>query len=164
MKKFYLALCCCLLLVNGCGNSTEEKVIEKQIEKETGGKADVDLAKKGMKITGETEGEKYSVTTGEVTEIPKDFPADVYLYQPSKAVQAVEVTGGYSVSLTTPDGVEKVAARYKEQMVSQGWAEQASMNMGGQTILIYEKDGRAANIAVMPLEGETHITVTIGTE
>ncbi|MFH1217954.1 MAG: hypothetical protein V1706_15790 [Pseudomonadota bacterium] len=164
MKKIYLALCCFLLLTNGCGNSTEEKVVEKQIEKETGGKADVDLSDKGMKITGESEGEKYSVTTGAATEIPQNFPADVHLYQPSKPVQAVEVTGGYSVSLATPDGVEKVASSYKEQMVSKGWTEQASMNMGGQTMLVYEKENRTATIAVMPLEGETHITVTIGAE
>jgi len=164
MKRFYLSLCCLLLLVNGCGDSTEEKVVEKQIEKATGGKADVDLSDKGMKITGESEGEKYSVTTGVATEIPKNFPVDVLIYQPSKAVQAVEVTGGYSLSLTTSDGVEKVAASYKEQMVSKGWAEQVSMNLGGQTMLVYEKESRTASIAIMAMEGETHITVSIGEE
>jgi len=142
----------------------EEKVIEKKIEKETGAKTEVDLSEKGMKITGATEGEKYSVTTGDATEIPKDFPEDVPLYQPSKAVGAVEVTGGYSVSLTTGDDITKVASSYKEQMTSQGWSEQASMNMGGQTILVYEKDGRATNIAVMSLDGETRITVTVAME
>jgi len=164
MKRFYLCLGVLLLLLNGCGNSVEEKAIEKKIEKETGAKTDVDLSDKGMKITGSSEGEKYSVTTGDATEIPKDFPADVPLYQPSKAVGAVTVTGGYSVSLTTGDDAAKVAASYKEQMTSQGWSEQASMNVGGQTVLVYEKEGRATNIAVMPADGQTSITVTVATE
>jgi hypothetical protein len=164
MKRFYLCLGCFLFLLNGCGDSVEEKVIEKKIEKETGAKTEVDLSEKGMKITGATEGEKYSVTTGDATEIPKDFPEDVPLYHPSKAVGAVEVTGGYSVSLTTGDDIAKVASSYKEQMTSQGWSEQASMNMSGQTILVYEKEGRATNIAVMAQDGETRITVTVATE
>ena len=165
MKRVYLCLCCFLLLLNGCGNSVEEKAVEKKIEKETGAKAEVDLSDQGMKMTGTSEGEKFSVTTGEATEIPKDFPEDVPLYQPGKAVSAVEVAGGYSVTLTTPDAVDKVAANYKAQMTAQGWAEQATMNMGGQTVLVYGKEeGRVVNIAVMPVEGATTITVTVATE
>jgi len=165
MKRVYLCLCCFLLLLNGCGNSVEEKAVEKKIEKETGAKAEVDLSDQGMKMTGTSEGEKFSVTTGEATEIPKDFPEDVPLYQPGKAVSAVVVAGGYSVTLTTPDAVDKVATNYKAQMTAQGWAEQASMNMGGQTVLVYGKEeGRVVNIAVMPVEGATTITVTVATE
>jgi hypothetical protein len=165
MKRVYLCLCCFLLLLNGCGNSVEEKAVEKKIEKETGAKAEVDLSDQGMKMTGTSEGEKFSVTTGEATEIPKDFPEDVPLYQPASAVSAVVVAGGYSVTLTTPDAVDKVAANYKAQMTAQGWAEQATMNMGGQTVLVYGKEeGRVVNIAVMPVEGATTITVTVATE
>ena len=165
MKRVYLCLCCFLLLLNGCGNSVEEKAVEKKIEKETGAKAEVDLSDQGMKMTGTSEGEKFSVTTGEATEIPKDFPEDVPLYQPARAVSAVVVAGGYSVTLTTPDAVDKVAANYKVQMTAQGWAEQTSMNMGGQTVLVYGKEeGRVVNIAVMPVEGATTITVTVATE
>lgn len=165
MKRVYLCLCCFLLLLNGCGNSVEEKAVEKKIEKETGAKAEVDLSDQGMKMTGTSEGEKFSVTTGEATEIPKDFPEDVPLYQPARAVSAVVVAGGYSVTLTTPNAVDKVAANYKAQMTAQGWAEQATMNMGGQTVLVYGKEeGRVVNIAVMPAEGATTITVTVATE
>jgi hypothetical protein len=164
MKRLFLCLCCFLLLLNGCGSSPEEKAVEKKIEKETGAKTQVDLSDKGMKVTGATEGEKFTVTTGDATEIPKDFPEDVPLYQPAKAMGALEVADGYSVTLTTPDPVDKVAANYKEQMTSHGWAEQATMNMGGQTILVYGKDERVTNIAVMPMEGETTITVTVATE
>ncbi|MFZ5766108.1 MAG: hypothetical protein ACOY4H_11010 [Thermodesulfobacteriota bacterium] len=164
MKKIHVALCCFLLFFTGCGNQAEEKAVEKQIEKETGGKADVDIQDKGMKITGETEGEKYSVTTGQATEIPANFPADVPLYQPGTPVSAVEVNGGHSVTLATADPVDRVAASYKEQMPARGWKEEASMNMGDQTMLIYTKEGKNAHIAVTPTDGKTHVTVTVGME
>ena len=70
MKKFYLILCFLLLILNGCGNSAEEKAIEKKIEKETGAKTEVDISEKGMRITGASEGEKYTVTTGRFTYLP----------------------------------------------------------------------------------------------
>lgn len=164
MKRFYLSLCCFLLLLNGCGNSVEEKAVEKRIEKETGAKTDVDLSEKGVKITGESEGEKFSISSGESTQIPEGFPKDVLLYKPSEAVAAIAVSGGYSVTFSTPDDMAKVTSSYKEQMASEGWSEQASMNMGGQTILVYEKDGRGANVAIMSDEGKTQISVTLGSE
>ena len=165
MKRFCLCLCCFLLFLSGCGNSVEEKVVEKKIEKETGAKTDVDLSDQGMKVTGTSEGQEFTVTSGDATEIPKDFPEDVPLYQPGKAIAAMEVPGGYSVTMTTPDTVDAVAASYKEQMTSHGWAEQATMNMGGQTVMVYGKgETRVTNIAVMPVEGETTITVTVASE
>jgi hypothetical protein len=164
MNKFYLFLGCFLFILNGCGNSAQENAIEKMIEKETGATTEVDLSQKGMKITGESEGEKYSVTTGDATEIPKGFPEDVPLYKPSKALGAAAVDSGYSVSLTTGDDIDKVASEYRKQMVSRGWSELSSMNIGGQRMLVYEKEGRATNIGIMSVEGETRITVTVAME
>lgn len=161
MKKFCLILCFFLLLLTGCGNSAEEKAIEKKIEKETGAKTEVDLSEKGMKISGTSEGERYSVTTGDATEIPKDFPEDVPIYHPAKSVAAMEVDDGYSVSLKTKDDIRKVISFYKDQIVSQGWSEKTSLDMGGHTVLAYEKDQRVANIAIMSIDKETRITLTV---
>lgn len=164
MNKFYLFMGCFLLILNGCGNSAQENAIEKIIEKETGSKAEVELSQKGMKITGESEGEKYSVTTGDATEIPKGFPEDVPLYSPSKALGATAVDSGYSLLLATGDNIDKVTSGYRKQMISRGWSELSSMNIGGQQMLVYEKEGRAANIGIMSVEGETRITVTVAME
>ncbi|MFP3870500.1 MAG: hypothetical protein ACLFVT_06430 [Syntrophobacteria bacterium] len=165
MAKFNLvALLCMVLLAVGCGQSAEERAMEEQIEKETAADTDVDVSKKGMKVTGETEGGEYTVTTGGKTEIPKNFPADVFIYRPSKAVMAMEIPEGHSIALTTQDDQSKVLSAYKREMTAKGWSEETSMNMGSQSVLVYEKNGRAANISVVPSEKEVQINVTVTTQ
>ena len=104
MTKINLILLLCLtLLLGACGKSAEEKAAEKQIEKATGGDADVDISKKGMKVTGKTEEGEFTMSSGDKTEVPKDFPPDVFIYRPSKTVMAMETPDGYSLHLTTQD-------------------------------------------------------------
>jgi hypothetical protein len=153
-----------ILLGAGCGDSAEEKAMEKQIEKATGGDAEVDFSNKGTKITGETEQGKYTVTTGGATEIPKDFPDDVFIYQPSKAVMAMELDEGYSIAMTTHDDRIKVVGAYRQEMKARGWTEETSMDMGAQSVLVYEKKGRTANVSVVPMEGALQINMTVTTE
>jgi len=90
MAIFNICLLCLVLIATGCGKTPEEKVIEKRIEEATGADAEVDLSKKGMKISGETESGEFTVSTGEGTEIPKDFPTDVFIYRPSRVMTAIE--------------------------------------------------------------------------
>ena len=155
---------CALLLAAGCGKSAEERAVEKQIEKATGADADVDLSKKGMKIAGKTEGGKYTVTTGDKTEIPEDFPSDVFIYRPSKAVMAMKVPEGYSIALSTEDDRSKVVNTYKREMKAEGWSEKATMNMGPQSVLVYEKDGRNANISIGPSGEAVQISLVVSVE
>lgn len=163
MAIFNICLLCLVLIATGCSKTPEEKVIEKRIEEATGADAEVDLSRKGMKISGETEGGEFTVSTGEGTEIPKDFPADVFIYRPSKVMTAMKMPEGQSLALTTKDNGPKIAETYKREMTAKGWSEQASMNMGAQSVLVYEKKERAANITIAPMDGETQITVTVTT-
>jgi hypothetical protein len=153
-----------MVLATGCGERAEEKAIEKKIEEATGAKADVDLSKEGMKITGETKGGKYTVTTGGETEIPKDFPADVFIYRPSKAMMAMKIPEGYSIALTTSDSQSKVLSAYRQEMKAKGWSEEISMSMGAQSVLGYEKNDRAANITIVPSDKTLQINVTVTTK
>jgi hypothetical protein len=123
MAKYIICLLCLALMLAGCGKSAEEKAIEKAVEKSTGAGAEVDLSDKGMKISGKTEEGAFSLSTGEGTEIPKDFPADVLIYNPSKVGTA--------------------------------------MNMGAQSMLVYEKGDRIAHITIAPMDDETQITVMV---
>ncbi len=164
MARFYFCLFCLILFAAGCGETGEEKAMENKIEEATGADAEVDLAKKGMKVTGETEGGKYTVSTGESTEIPEDFPTDVLIYRPSKAIAAMKIPEGYSVSLTTGNDVPTVTKTYNREMKASGWSEETSMNMGTQSIIVYEKESRVANIMIAPMDGETRITVTVTTD
>lgn len=164
MTRFFFCVFFSIFLITGCGERAEEKAIEKKIEKATGAKADVDLSKKGMKITGETEGGKYTVTTGEETEIPKDFPDDVFIYRPSKAIMAMKIPEGYSIALTTRDDRSKVLSACRQEMKAKGWSEETYMSMGPQSVLVYEKNDRAANISIVTSDKALQINVTVITK
>ena len=164
MARCLFCVICLVLLGAGYGESAEGKAMGKQIEEATEGDAEVHVSKKGTKITAETEEGKYTVTTGEETRIPKGFPDDVFIYQPSKAVMAMEIDEGYSIALTTRDDRLKVVGAYRQEMKAKGWTEEASMDMGSQSVLVYEKKGRNANISIVPMEGALQINVTVTTE
>ncbi|MCK4605482.1 MAG: hypothetical protein KAU41_12470 [Deltaproteobacteria bacterium] len=164
MTRFLFCLFLSIVFLTGCGERAEEKAMEKKIEKETGAKADVDLSRKGMKITGETDRGKYTLITGEETEIPKDFPDDVFIYRPSKAVMAMKVPDGYSITLTTSDNRSKILSTYREEMNAKGWSEETSMIMGPQSVLVYKKNDRVANISIITSDKALQITVTVTTK
>jgi outer membrane lipoprotein-sorting protein len=155
---------CLLLLVSGCGGSADEEAVEKKIEDATGGEAEVDLSEGTVEVKGKTEEGEYAMTTGEETEIPDDFPGDVFIYKPSTAVMAMMVPEGHSLTLITKDDQTKVMEAYKTEMEKNGWAREGSMDMGGHMMLVYKKDGRMANVTVMKADGKTQINVTVGTE
>jgi hypothetical protein len=164
MSRFSVCLVCVIILVAGCQKAAEEKAMEKQIERATGGDAEVDISRKGMKIEGKTKEGAYTVTTGESTEIPNDFPSDVLIYRSSKAVSAMKIPEGFSLALTTGDDVSKVTEVYKNGMKHKGWSEASAMRMGAQTMLVYEKGDRVSNIMIAPFEQETRISVTVTTQ
>ncbi len=161
--RYLLCVSCLILLVVGCGKEVQEAAVEKKIEEATGGEADVDFSDGGMKITGETKEGEYAITAGEETEIPEDFPSDVFIYRPSEAVMAMKVPEGYSVTLITQDDKAEVVEAYKREMQEEGWSEEGSMNMGSHSMLMYEKDGRDANINFVPSDKGLQINVIVST-
>ncbi len=164
MARFCFCVFFFIFFAVGCGETIEEKAMEKKIEAATGADAEVDLSEKEMTVTGETEKGKFTVSIGESVEIPKDFPADVFIFRPSKAVATIKMPEGYSVSLTTGKDVPTVVKTYKREMQAKGWSKATSINMGDQSMLMYEKKNRAANITIASMEGKTQITVMITTE
>jgi len=159
-----ILLLCVVLLAAGCGESAEERIVEKQIEKATGADADVDFSKDGMKVTGKTDEGKFTIATGEKTEIPKDFPTDVFIYRPSKAIMVMKIPEGYSVALTTQDDRSKVVSAYGREMEAKGWSEEASMNMGPQLMIVYKKNERTANISIGSSDQGLQINVMVATQ
>jgi len=155
---------CLLLIVAGCGGSADEEAVEKKIEAATGGEAEVDLSEDAMEIEGKTEEGEYAMSVGEKTEIPKDFPGDVFIYKPSTPAMSMKVPEGHSLTLITSDDRAKVTETYKEKMEADGWSEEGSMNMGGQMMLVYKKDGRVANIGIASVDDKTQITLTVAAE
>ncbi|MBW1850765.1 MAG: hypothetical protein JRJ15_04925 [Deltaproteobacteria bacterium] len=164
MTKFYFLIVLLVFFALGCGESVEERAMEKKIEEATGGEAEVNLSENGMKVTGETENGKFAFSTGESIEIPKDFPSDVLIYSPSTAVMAMKMPEGHIVSLTTTDDVKAVRKTYQQKMKAKGWSEETSMNMSGQSMLIYKKENRIASISIAQADDATQISVSVATD
>lgn len=164
MTRFCFVVCFIILFAVGCGEKAAEKAMEKKIEESTGTDAKVDLSDKGMKVSGETEKGKFSFTTGESVEIPEDFPSDILIYSPSKTMMAMKMPEGHSLSLSTENDVKKVTQTYQREMKAKGWSEETSMNMGNQSVLIYKKENRMANIAIAKGDADTQITITLATD
>jgi hypothetical protein len=156
MKKVTCIVLGMLLLVAGCGKKAEEKITEKAIERATGGKAKVDLSKNTVKV----ETENGSITAGVSAKIPEGFPSDIFIFKPSDMIGSMEGAGtGYSIAMKTSKDVATVAEAYKKAMIGNGWKQKAAMDMGTQSMLVYEKDKRAANIVISQKNKETSIAI-----
>lgn len=152
------------VLVIGCscsekaGEKVGEKIAEKAIEAQTGHKADIDVGKESMRI--KTKDGEMTMTSGKAARLPDNFPEDIPIYAGSALDMAMEVPQGYSLSLTTQDDVSKVAEWYLKEMVDKGWTKEAFMEMGKQTMLVFKKGKRGANLAISHDKDQTRISLT----
>jgi hypothetical protein len=159
-----LALVVCLAGLVGCGRKTNEAVAEKAMEnaiaKQTGGKADVDIKKDSIRIQTK-EGEMTMSAGGNAT-VPSGFPKDVWVYPGATVKMALEVPEGYTLNLATKDAVAKVSEAYLKEMTARDWTKEMSMDMGGNSMLGFKKEGRALNLVISSEEKEgTHISLTV---
>jgi len=148
-------------MLAGCGKTPEQTAVEEKIEDSTGVDTQVDLQKNEMPITGETEKGKYTASSGEGAEIPKDFPADVFIYSPSRVMTAMDMPKGGVLGLTTADDVPTIAETYKREMTARSWSEQSAVKNGERLMLVYEKEERIANITIGAKDGAAQIMVTV---
>jgi hypothetical protein len=146
----------------GCGKSAQEKVAEKAIEQQTGDKADVDIGDESMEIT--TEDGEVSMKAGKGAKLPDSFPEDVHVYDGARVAMAMQMPGGMSVGLTTKDDIDAVKKSYETEMQKQGWNRTSAMEMGEQSVLMFTKEERVANIAISrdsEDEAGTRISITL---
>jgi hypothetical protein len=160
-----IGLALCMVAVTGCRRASEsatEKFVEKMIEKNGGGKANVDINK--GKFTVKTKEGEFEASTGEGATLPAKFPKDVMVYKSAKILVAMTNPQGFAVTLQTGDNPDKVAEKYKAEMASQGWKEEATMNMGGQIVLSYSKETRRATVGIGKDDEGAHISLTVTSE
>jgi hypothetical protein len=191
MKRTWivLGLAACVA-ATGCGKKAEEKLSEKLTEKllekslsKDGVKAKVDLSGETMSFTttdadgkqahvrmdGDSlviEGEDGTTTfrAGGAGEMPKDFPADVYVLSGADVVSSLSTPGGMNLALQSARPKADVVAQYAAEMKAKGWATESTMDMGEMAMLSFSKDNRTASVIVQA-EGETtSINLTVGTK
>lgn len=164
--KFYLlfpTLAVAILILAGCGKSvsqrTSEQIIEKTIEEQSGGTADVNIGDNSMKV----ETEQGKIETGDNVKLPSDFPNDVYIIEGAiKAVISDQASGGQTISIETNKSVEAVAADYQDKLKADGWKITGTMNFGDSASVIAEKDDRIVSVSAGNSDGKTIVTIGVG--
>ena len=137
--RFCLRLFCLIFLLAGCGEKEEEQIIETAVD-------------------------KYTVSIDKPVEIPEDFPADVYIYPRSNAIDATKTPEAYSLTLSTSHEVPRITETYRRQMTIKGWAIEADTTSGTESLLAYTKEDRVTNVVIGPSKEKVHIKVTVTIE
>jgi hypothetical protein len=153
-------------LISGCGKaekSVSEKIAEKAIEmsmkSEDGTSAKVDLSKGTMTI--KTKDGETAVVSGDGVSVPADFPKDVYVIKGAKIQMSMKTSDGYVLSMQTEQSVANLAATYETELKAQGWAQEASFDMGETRSLSYKKDGRQVAIVMSKADEATTVMITV---
>ena len=184
-----LGLAACVAAA-GCGKKSEEKLSEKLTEKlleqslsQDGVKAKVDLSGDTMSFTTtDADGKQSNVKmdgdslvvegpdgvetfrAGGAGDMPKDFPADVYVPAGADVVSSISTPGGANLTLKSANSKADVVARYAAEMKAQGWTTESTMDMGETAMLSFAKGNRQASVIVQVEEGATAINLTVGTK
>ena len=184
-----LGLAACVA-ATGCGKKSEEKLSEKLTEKlleqslsQDGVKAKVDLSGDTMSFTTtDADGKQSNVKmdgdsmtiegpdgvqtfrAGGAGEMPKDFPADVYVPAGASVVSSISAPGGLNLTLQSGSPKTDVVAQFAAEMKAQGWATESTMDMGETAMLSFAKDNRRASVIVQSENGATTINLTVGTK
>jgi len=151
------------------GQAIGENMLEKAIEKGTGQKADVSADGGTVSIkTGE--GTMASSEEGKI-KLPSDFPSDVFIYPDGKISFAISTpanaasgtTASYMVAYTVNQTVADAAAKYKAEMVKNGWTMASEANYGA-IILDFKKGNKDVSVSIGDSEddktGATGVSVT----
>lgn len=149
-----------VLVFSGCGPSDRisekagEKLMEKMIETQTGGKVDVNTGKQTMDIT--TKDGTVSVSQEGEGKLPNDFPKDIFIFSDAKITVSTSGSAeskSFSISYSTATGQNDAIEKYKSEMTGNGWSKESEMNFGAE-------QGAFLNFK----KGDLSVAVTIGTD
>ena len=162
----YFIIFAAIMVVFGCGEKIEEKaaeeVMEKVIESNMGGNAEIDLKENSLRI--QTEEGEMTMTAGDSVKLPTDFPKDVFLYKGADLNTAMELPQGFNLMFQTKDDPSKVSEAYLTEMEEEGWAKEMSMDMGGSKMMVFKKDERMVNVTITSDEEVTQIALSVAKE
>lgn len=140
------------LLLTGCsltdqlGQKAGEKIIEKTIESQTGGKVKIDADSQSMTINGEN-GE--SVTMGSA-KLPENFPKDILVFDDAKFVFSMASSENeFSVVYLTGKSPADSFTAYKDDLTKQGWKKETEMDLGDSgKIASFAKEKRKLGVTL----------------
>lgn len=138
--------------------------MERSIEKETGGDANVDIKADGSMDVKTKEG---TATIGS-NKVPDGWPKEIAVYPGATISYSAAVnpdTGkpGMAIVMMSTDDVTTVAAYYKKEAAAAGWTLGQSMETAGTTILTATKGGMTASFMITGVENQTSIAIGVET-
>jgi hypothetical protein len=159
----YFIVFTAIMVMLGCGEKVEERVaeevMEKAIESNISGKAEIDIEENSLRVQSQ-EGEMI-MTAGDSVQLPADFPKDIFLYEGADLNTAMEHPEGFNLIFQTKDDPSKVSEAYLDAMQTKRWIKEMSMDMGGRKMMVFKKDDRIANVSIAPAEEMTQIVLTV---
>ncbi len=158
----YFIMFAAMMVVFGCGEKAGEEIMEKALESETGGNAEIDIEENSFRL--KTEEGEMTMTAGEAVKLPADFPKDIFLYRGADLNMAMELPQATNLMFETKDSVSEVSQAYLDEMRKKGWAKEMSMDMGERQMMVFTKDDRTANVSVASDEEMTQIALTVAKE
>lgn len=127
-----------------------------------------DLAKGNVTYTDTKTGTKVDIGGNKV---PDNFPKDFPLYPGAKVTSVLSgaqagKANGFWLTMSTPDGVDKVTAHYKTQLESTGWSVQQTFTAGDTMTETVSKDvwGGSLSISKSSSDKETNIVIILGSD
>jgi hypothetical protein len=164
------AMVCSVALISGCGKAEKsmsekmseklaEKTIEMSMKDKDGTSAKVDISKGTMTI--KTKDGETARVSGEGASVPADFPKDVYVLKGAKIQMSMKTPDGYVLNVQSEQSAATLASTYETEMKAQGWAQEASFDMGDTRSLSYKKDGRQVAIVMSKADAATTVMITV---
>lgn len=98
----------------------------------------------------------------EPVDLPQDFPGEIHLYANAKNIKSFKSDKGFSVTLFTPDSLEKVVADYRQYAELAQWRDEKVLELSDKTVLKYNVDERP--VAVQVVEKNSGCLITISTK
>jgi hypothetical protein len=144
-----------------------ENIAERVIEQATNGEYDVDFDGDGsMQVTG-SEGENVNIRTGNRATLPENWPSSVPLLPDAKIQYSAvvdEQDGGSSVTVTyeTSQAVSEVIEYYKDELTTEGWNIDATIQAGDGSMLSASNDNdEGVVINIGPSDGSTTVIISM---
>lgn len=156
-----------LIVLSGCGPNIGEKMVEKSIESQTGGRVDINSDKGQMNITS-NEGD-FSMSGEGTATLSSDFPKDIFIASDAKIIfsMANEKDKSYSAAYVTDMSVDDVYSKYKSDLEGRGWASDAKTEMSydNSKAVTYKKGAQSVMVIVglsqdEQWKGKTSVQVT----
>ena len=93
--------------------------------------------------------------------LPEGFPSDLPLYPGAKTTQGALRGDLRMATFETSASTKEVSEFYKRELLGKGWALEADVQMGGQTMVSGTKGKRTAGIMILEMKNGAQIVVTV---